>query len=102
MPVIRVITEGDLAWADLRERIESRDPTVILAMGNDVSWMLTLLKGGMASGAYSVGLRLDLPDGRVLLTETSWQALEIAIHTLREKVNPIQPRRFYGGGGRFA
>ena len=99
MPIIHVNVGGDNAWSDLRERIESSDPTLIQAMGNDTVWYLTILEGGMTSGKYSVGLRLDLADGRVVVAETSWEALTTALSAMRGK---IEPQRFYGGGGRFA
>lgn len=35
-----------------------------------------ILEGGMTSGKPSVGLRIDLPDGRVVIQQTSVAALE--------------------------
>jgi hypothetical protein len=40
------------------------------------------LAGGMASGKPSVALRVDLPDGRVVLTETSLALLVAAVKGL--------------------
>jgi ABC-type uncharacterized transport system permease subunit len=45
---------------------------------------VALLRGGMQSGAPSVTLRLDLPDGRVVLTETSLALFALAAETLRQ------------------
>mgnify|MGYP001569726087 CR=1 FL=1 len=87
MPVIKVNTEGDNAWVDLRDRFESGDPTLIQAMGDGTVWELILLKGGMQSGKPSVGLRLDLPDGRVVVAETSWQAFLAAAGVLQAKIS---------------
>ena len=89
MPKIHVNVKGDNAWIDLRQRIEANDPTIIQAMGNGVIWHLTILAGGMKSGKYSVGLRLDLPDGRVVVTETSWEAFKAAFAALSEKIEPL-------------
>mgnify|MGYP001595117820 CR=1 FL=1 len=99
MPIIHVDVEGDNAWSDLRERLESHDPTIIQAMGNETIWHLTILEGGMLSGRYSVGLRLDLSDGRVIVAETSWDAFKAAFGALNGK---IEPRPQFYGGGRFA
>mgnify|MGYP001566745221 CR=1 FL=1 len=99
MPIIHVNIEGDAAWSDIRQLAEANDPRLIQAMGNDTVWHLTILEDGMKSGAYSVGLRLDLPDGRVVLAETSWAALRTAYVALAAKV---EPPRFYGSGGRWA
>lgn len=55
-----------------------------------------MLEGGMKSGAFSVGLRLDLPDGRVVVAETSWAALKAAFFILQARIAPMV------GGGRWA
>ena len=99
MPTIHVDIKGDNAWSDLRERFEADDPTIIQAMGDETIWHLTILEGGMTSGKYSVGLRLDLPDGRVVIAETSWEAFKVAFAALSGK---IEPRPQFYGGGRFA
>ena len=99
MPIIHVDVKGDNAWSDLRERIESADPTIIQAMGNDTVWYLTILEGGMQSGKYSIGLRLDLSDGRVVVAETSWAAFAAAFAALSGK---LEPKPQFYGGGRFA
>ena len=75
MTTIRVIADGDDAWVDLKDWVESGDPRLVMAMGNDTVWQLTFLERGMESGAASIGLRLDLPDGRIVVAETSWAAL---------------------------
>ena len=98
MPVIHVNTKGDNAWSDLREKVENSDPTLIQAMGNDTVWHLTILEGGMHSGKYSVGLRLDLPDGRNVVAETSWEALKAAFLAMQAELDPLPQARFYGGG----
>lgn len=82
MPVISVNLEGDNAWPDLAER---RDEIIHL---NDVTWRLAVLAGGMASGAPSLALRLDVrPAGRgwpgVVITETSLAAWIAATCALR-------------------
>lgn len=75
MPMLRVITEGEGCWPDLRD-----DPDVIYLMGQDAPPIgLALLPGGMVSGKASVGLRFTLPDGRTVLTETSFTLLDKAV-----------------------
>lgn len=67
MPAADINLEGDNAWPDLRDRdglIHLTDP-----------WKIALFKGGMTSGKSSIALRLDLPDGRVVVTETSVEIL---------------------------
>lgn len=80
MPAITVIVEGDGAWTDLNEK------EVINMMGNNVPPIqIAALPGGMASGKTSVTLRLDLPDGKVLMTETSFALLKAAVRAIEAR-----------------
>lgn len=65
MPALTIVMDGDKAWPDLRDK-------KILHLGNDAPPLqVAVLAGGMASGKPSVTLRVDLPDGRTVLAETS-------------------------------
>ncbi len=66
MPSLDFNLNGDNCWPDLREK------EVIELMGDDAPPIgVALLDNGMTSGRPSITLRLDLPDGRVVMTETS-------------------------------
>ena len=66
MPALSIKLQGDGCWPDL----EGKD--LLTLSGPDApSIQLALLPGGMDSGKPSISIRIDLPDGRVLLTETS-------------------------------
>ena len=80
MPALTLIVEGDNAWTDLNEK------EVINLMGNNVPPIqLAALPGGMASGKTSVTFRFDLPDGKVLLAETSFALLKTAVRAIEAK-----------------
>jgi hypothetical protein len=64
MPVFNINMDGDNAWPDLRTK-QDKVIHVTESMG------ICALDGGMASGKPSVCFRIDLPDGRVVLAETS-------------------------------
>lgn len=67
---VQVILEGDNCWPDLQEKF--RQQRVLDLMGNDVpAIQFAALPRGMASGRTSVTLRLDSPNGTVVLTELS-------------------------------
>lgn len=68
--------DGDGAWPDLAAR---RADVIHLA---ETTIGLASLAGGMASGRPSVALRIDLPDGRPVVVETSWRALATAVQAL--------------------
>lgn len=60
-----VILAGDNAWPDLK------DKEIVHLANNAPPIQVAALPGGMASGRPSVALRLDLPDGRVVIAETT-------------------------------
>lgn len=68
MPLIRLILDGDNAFPDLKDKIGT-DAVVHLA--DETKWTIVRLQSGMTSGKNSLTLRIDLPDGRTLLAETS-------------------------------
>jgi hypothetical protein len=83
MPVIHIVLDAENAWPELREKLASGqlihlDGSAVLQMG--------LLEGGMASGAPSVAIRFDLPDGQSVIAETSWAVLASAVRTLAARV----------------
>lgn len=67
--------DGDGAWPDL----VARSDTIHLS---ETTIGLASLTGGMVSGRPSVALRIDLPDGRPVIVETSWGALATAAQAL--------------------
>ena len=67
------------AFPDLDAR---RDDLVHVVGGG----ALALLERGMESGSASVMLRVDLPDGRVLLYETSMALLGQAVDVFRARL----------------
>lgn len=81
------------AWPELADR---GDDVIHISEGNILG--LAVLDGGMTSGKPSVALRIDLPDGKVVIAETSARLLCTAAQTilarypnlLDEGVSPIQ------------
>lgn len=60
------------AWPDLADKTDK-----IIHVTSPLG--LAYLEAGMESGARSVMLRVDLPDGRVVLAETSFALLALAV-----------------------
>lgn len=67
---VSVYCDGEGCWPDLVQRPEA----VIEARLTSVA----RLPHGMASGKSSVTIRIDLPDGRVVLAQTSLAILDAA------------------------
>lgn len=66
-------------WPELADR------NVIHLDGNtSPPLMVAPLKGGMSSGAPSVAFRIDLPDGRHVLAETSLKLLIEAVEIMHK------------------
>lgn len=67
MPVINLKLNGENAWPDLQGKS-------IIHMGQGAPAIeMALLDNGMESGAPSLAMRFDLPDGKALIVETSAQ-----------------------------
>lgn len=82
MPQLNIILilDGDNCWPDLL------DKDVILYQG---SIGVAALPGGMQSGKPSVTLRFDLPDGRVLIAETSMALFLSAARAFRARYGDV-------------
>jgi hypothetical protein len=82
MPAMSILLNGEDAWPELKDLpadnlIHVTDPIQVAR-----------LKGGMASGKTSVAIRIDLPDGRVVIAETSlelWNASTAAFRGAEER-----------------
>lgn len=80
---LNITLDGDGAYPDLAETMASGQ---VIHLGNDAPPIgITALADGMASGRLSVMLRLDLPDGRVVLAETSLRLFLAAADALRAR-----------------
>ncbi len=67
MASLTMIMDGDNCWPDLKDKMDK-----VIHLANDAPPLqIALLDKGMTSGRPSVTLRIDLPDGRVVLAETS-------------------------------
>lgn len=59
---MNIILDGDNAWPELK------DAEIILPEG---TLQVAILTGGLASGRPSVAIRIDLPDGRHVIAQTT-------------------------------
>ena len=75
MPEMTINLSGDGCWPDLKKKgfIET-DPTKPI--------QLAALPAGMVSGKPSVSIRMDLPDGTVVIGETSVKLFQMAAAAL--------------------
>lgn len=64
MASLQIHIEGDGCWKDLEAK---RDQIIHVTDGMEIA----ALSGGMESGRPSISLRIDLPDGRVVIAELS-------------------------------
>lgn len=80
MPILKVIAEGDGVWPDLVSRMDD----VIHLKDEDVI-QVSALSAGMESGRPSVAFRFDLPDGQVVIAETSVRLFLVAAEILRAR-----------------
>jgi hypothetical protein len=80
MPALNLITdEGDDPWPDLRGK-------EVVHLGNGAPPIgVAVLSGGMASGRPSLMLRIDLPDGQIVMAETSARLFCLAARVIQAK-----------------
>lgn len=76
-----IILEGDGCWPDLAPLI--LENKVIHLQGH--SMQVARMPGGMSGGRSSVSVRIDLPDGRVVIAETSMRLFLSAADAFRAK-----------------
>jgi hypothetical protein len=87
MSTLNVLLNGRDCWEDVRPAIgEGPLPAHVIHLGNGAPPIgVAAIEGGMLSGATSVMFRIDLPDGRVVLAETSLALLEMAVQAMRAR-----------------
>lgn len=78
MPVLS-LNFNEPAWPEL-----DRDRIIHVGEGAPPIGV-AVLEGGMASGAPSVALRVDLPDGKVVVAETSLKLFLAAADALKAR-----------------
>ncbi len=80
--IIHLRLEGDAAFSDLADKTER----VIHLTG---SFTIAALEAGMTSGRPSLALRIDLPDGRVVIQETSVRLFLSAADAIRARFGGV-------------
>lgn len=86
MPVMDLHLDGigEGAWPDLHEKAVRG---AVIHLGNGAPPIgVSVLEDGMASGKPSVALRLELPDGRTVVAETSWALWYTVTTTIAARV----------------
>lgn len=79
MLTFHTILEPEEHWSDLLEK-------EVIYLGNEASPIeIAAMPGGMASGRTSISIRLDLPDGRVVIVETALYELARAVRQIQER-----------------
>lgn len=90
MPMLNIILQGDGCWPDL----ESKGDGAIISVD---SFAVALMPGGMASGKASVSIRIDLPDGRIIIAQTSQALFDGAARAFRARLEALAELEAKGG-----
>ncbi|MGK7907789.1 MAG: hypothetical protein AB4040_11260 [Synechococcus sp.] len=79
MLTFHTILEPEEHWEDLLEK-------EVIYLGDEAPPVeIVAMPEGMASGRTSISMRLDLPDGRVVIVETALHELANAVRTIQER-----------------
>ena len=84
MPRLDLTLNGEGCWPDLTADWDA--PALTILRGPDAPPLqVALLRRNMTSGNGTVWFRIDLPDGRVVVTETSLALLSAAVRAMEIK-----------------
>ena len=79
MLTFHTILEPEERWDDLLEK-------EVIYLGNEAAPVeIVAMPEGMASGRTSISMRLDLPDGRVVILETALYELARAVQAIQKR-----------------
>lgn len=76
---VRILLDGDGSWPDLT------DKSKVIEVGTNAVLQFAGLPHGMSSGKPSIKLRLDLPDGKAVLAQTSLALLLMVADAFRAR-----------------
>ena len=78
-----IVSFDEPAWPDIADR-------AVIHLSNDAPPIqIAALSAGMKSGAPSIAIRLDLPDGTVVLAETSLRLFQTAAAALHGRFGDV-------------
>jgi hypothetical protein len=86
MPHVDLRLNGDGCWPDLAEL---RDAGRVIDTHSETSIGIALLPGGMTSGKPSVTFRLQLPDGKIVLAQTSLELLTASVRAMNTRMEHV-------------
>lgn len=83
---------SELVGADTAEEVTAmREAGTLIDLSPDGSIILAALEDGMVSGAPAIIMGFKLPDGKVVLAQTSWRLFASAFHALASKFGTPYP-----------
>lgn len=85
------VVAGDGAWEELKAKAEAGQ---LIHLADAATIGIAHLAGGMSSGRASLTIRLDLPDGRTVLAETSLR-LFLQVADILAKLYPEEARQTF-------
>jgi len=92
MPVLDIKLDGDRCWPDLADKASAGQIVETQTIA------VALLPGGMTSGAAAVAIRIDLPDGRIVIAQTSQMLFDSAARAFRGRLEYLAELAAKGGG----
>lgn len=77
--IVHLHLDGDGCWPDLKDPKLLMESGKLTWLGDGTSIDIAALSAGMQSGRTSLAIRIDLPDGRIVVAEVSLRNMQIAI-----------------------
>jgi hypothetical protein len=88
MTGLNIIINGDGAWPDITAK-RAEGKLIDLMDDPHAKWSLACLPRGTQGGNPTVTARFDLPDGRVILTQTTLKLLKSAVRAFEAAHGPV-------------
>lgn len=87
MPTVEIFLDENVAWPDLKTMDATKHKDNVIHYTETLE--ILVLDNGMKSGRPSVMLRINLPDGKIVLAETSARGLCWAAAVIKSKYPDI-------------
>jgi hypothetical protein len=91
MPVLNIKLDGEGCWPDL----SGKGPDQVIDVASPID--IALAPRGMMSGKASIAIRLDLPDGRTVIAQTSFELFEACARAFRSRLQYLAELERKGG-----
>jgi uncharacterized protein (UPF0371 family) len=79
VPAIILKLDGERCWPDLADKMDQ-------IIDVEAPIQIALMPGGMSTGKAAIAIRIELPDGRTVIAQTSQELFDAAARAFRGRL----------------